>query len=285
MSRILILGAGGMLGHVMLRVFAADPAHEVWGTVRNSGIGARFTPEVAARLIGGIDVEDHDALVRVFTETRPDLVINCIGIVKQLADADDPLVALPINAILPHRLARLCALVGARFVHISTDCVFNGRRGGYRESAPSDAEDLYGRSKFLGEVAYPHTVTLRTSIIGPELGTPHGLIGWFLSQSTPVKGYRRVIFSGVPTVELARIVRDVVLPDPQLTGLYHVAAAPISKHDLLNLVGQAYGSAIAITPDDTIVVDRSLNADRFRAATGYVAPQWPELVTRMRDFK
>jgi dTDP-4-dehydrorhamnose reductase len=215
---------------------------------------------------------------------RPSVVVNCIGLVKQLAQADDPLSALPINALLPHRLARLCGLVGARFVHISTDCVFNGRKGSYLESDPSDAEDLYGRSKYLGEVAYPHSITLRTSIIGHELSSAHGLVGWFLAQEGTVKGYRKAIFSGLPTVELSRIVRDVVLPQPELSGLYHVAAEPIAKYDLLQLVRDAYGKTIAIEPDDGVSIDRSLNAERFRKATGYVAPPWPELVERMRDF-
>jgi dTDP-4-dehydrorhamnose reductase len=209
---------------------------------------------------------------------RPGVVVNCIGLVKQLAAADDPLQALPINSLLPHRLAWLCSLIGARLVHISTDCVFNGRKGGYRETDPSDAEDLYGRSKFLGEVAYSHTITLRTSIIA------HGLVAWFLSQNGRVKGYRRAIFSGLPTVELSRVVRDVVLPRSDLAGLYHVAAAPIAKFDLLTIVAAAYGTDAVIDPDDSVVIDRSLDAGRFRQATGYVAPPWPELVARMRDF-
>jgi dTDP-4-dehydrorhamnose reductase len=205
--------------------------------------------------------------------------------VKQLAQADDPLLALPINAMLPHRLARLCALGGARLVHVSTDCVFNGTKGDYRESDPSDAADLYGKSKFLGEVAYPQTVTLRTSIIGHELASAHGLIDWFLAQEGRVKGFRRAIFSGLPTVELAQVVRDFVLPHPEISGVFHVASEPIAKFDLLRMVAEVYGKSIEIVPDDAVVIDRSLNADCFSEATGYVAPPWPELVRRMHDFK
>jgi dTDP-4-dehydrorhamnose reductase len=169
-------------------------------------------------------------------------------------------------------------------IHVSTDCVFSGSRGNYRESDTSDATDLYGKSKFIGEVSYPHTITLRTSIIGHELTGNHSLIGWFLAQSGPVKGYTKAIFSGLPTVELARVVRDHVLPNRDLSGLYHVAAEPIDKFDLLNIVAKAYGKDIAIEPDDRVSIDRSLNAERFRAATGYVAPAWPDLIARMRDF-
>ena len=223
--------------------------------------------------------------MQAFIRVRPDVVINCVGLVKQLADAEDPLQAIPINALLPHRLARLCELSGARLVHMSTDCVFAGDKGGYRESDQSDAIDLYGRSKYLGEVSYPHTITLRTSIIGHELQSAHGLVNWFLSQKTSCNGYTRAIFSGLPTVALAQIVRDVVIPRADLSGVYHVAAQAISKYDLLKLVADIYGKTIEITPSDKLVIDRSLNADRFCEATGYVAPEWSELIKLMHAYK
>lgn len=283
--RVLVLGASGMLGNAMFRLLSQDAGLEVFGTVRSAWVRRLFAPETGRRLIAGVDVENQDALARVFADVKAQVVVNCIGLIKQLADADDPLQALPINAMLPHRLARLCELGGARLVHVSTDCVFAGTKGNYRESDPSDAADLYGKSKFLGEVAYPHTITLRTSIIGHELGSAHGLVGWFLAQEGQVRGYTRAIFSGLPTVELARVVRDVVLPRPDLCGVYHVASSPIAKCDLLKLVAQVYGKAIEIVPDDAMVIDRSLNADRFKEASGYVAPPWPELVKAMFEFK
>lgn len=283
--RILVLGVSGMLGNAMLRVLSENADHEVRGTARSAMMKEHFASPLAEKIVVGVDVENVDSLVRVFNELRPEVVINCIGLVKQLAEADDPLAALPINALLPHRLARLCGLLGARLVHVSTDCVFNGAKGNYVESDPSDAEDLYGKSKYLGEVTYPHTITLRTSIIGHEISGNHGLVGWFLAQKDHVKGYRKAIFSGLPTVELSRVVRDFVLVRPALCGLYHVAAAPIAKYDLLQLVASAYGKEIDIEPDDRVTIDRSLDASRFRAATGYIAPSWPELVARMRDFK
>jgi dTDP-4-dehydrorhamnose reductase len=273
-----------MLGNAMLRVMAEPGTHEVWGTARSASTKRHFTPALAERIIAGVDVEHFDTLAALFAKLRPEIVINCIGLVKQLAEADDPLLALPINSLLPHRLARLVDLTGARLVHVSTDCVFTGNKGNYRETDSPDAEDLYGRSKLLGEVSYPHTITLRTSIIGHELNSTYSLIGWFLSQQGKIKGYKRAIFSGLPTVELSRLVRDVVLPRPELSGLYHVAAAPISKHDLLKLVAEIYGKNIEIEPDEAVVIDHSLNAERFAAATGYIAPSWPELVKRMRDF-
>lgn len=280
--KILVLGITGMLGSAVFRTFSSDPVHEVWGTLRSSA-GLRYFPEASReRLLSGVDVLDQDALVAALTQVRPDVVINCVGLIKQLADAKDPLTALPINAMLPHRLARLCALSGARLIQVSTDCVFSGRKGGYLESDLSDAEDLYGKSKYIGELYdLPNAITLRTSIIGHELNSSHSLVDWFLAQESSVRGFSRAIFSGLPTVELARVMKDFVLPHPELNGLYHVAAEPIAKLDLLTLIASQYGKTIEIRPDATLVINRSLNSERFTQATGYKAPTWPRLIELM----
>lgn len=280
--KILVLGVTGMLGNAVFRVFSADPAHETWGTLRGQAGLRYFASSSHERLVCGLDVLDQDALVAVFAKVRPDVVINCVGLIKQLADAKDPLTALPINAMLPHRLARLCAVAGARLIHVSTDCVFSGGKGNYLESDLSDAEDLYGKSKYIGELHdLPHAITLRTSIIGHELGSNHALVEWFLSQEGPVRGFGKAIFSGLPTVELAHVMKDYVISRPELSGLYHVAAAPIAKLELLQLVAARYGKQVEIRPDDALVIDRSLDGSRFREATGYQAPEWPELIRRM----
>lgn len=282
--RVLVIGASGMLGHAVLRVFSESPGFHAMGSARSGALLRKLPAALHPNIVTGIDVDSPDNLARLFAETRPDVVINCVGLVKQLAEADDPLAAIPINALLPHRLARLCQVAQARLVHVSTDCVFSGKTGLYRENDLPDALDLYGRSKLMGEVDYPHAVTLRTSIIGHELDSEHGLVGWFLSQTGAVKGFTRAIFSGLPTVELARVIRDHVIPRPELRGLYHVSAAPIDKYSLLTMVSEAYGRDTAITPDDRLVIDRSLDSTRFREATGYQPADWPELVQRMRAF-
>lgn len=283
-ATVLVLGASGMLGHAVMRVFASDPAFSAVGTVRSLGAQRALPVDLRERVRVGVDVEHPDSLMQAFAAVRPAIVINCVGVVKQLSDANDPLVALPINALLPHRLARLCEVAGARLIHVSTDCVFSGSVGNYREDQPADALDLYGRSKLLGEVDRPHAVTLRTSIIGHELGSAHGLVGWFLSQEKSVKGYTKAVFSGFPTVELARIMRDVVVPRTDLHGLYHVSSAPIAKYDLLCRIAQTYGKVIDIIPDDRLVIDRSLDSTRFRQITGYVPPSWSELIDQMHRF-
>lgn len=283
-GRVLVLGASGMLGNAVLRLFVHSADYLVWGSVRSADILPRLAPEYHDRIVAGVDVESDASLAGVFAQTAPHVVVNCVGLVKQLAQADDPLKAIPINSLLPHRLAELCRAAGARLVHISTDCVFSGAKGMYREQDLPDATNLYGRSKLLGEVDQPHAITLRTSIIGHELAGAHGLAEWFLRQEGPVRGFARAVFSGLPTVELARVVRDHVLPHPELHGLYHVSAEPISKYDLLHLLARAYGRTNEIARDETLVIDRSLDSSRFRAASGYSPPSWPELVRAMRDF-
>jgi dTDP-4-dehydrorhamnose reductase len=280
--KILIMGATGMLGSAVLRVLDKKPEWQVYGTVRDPSTKRLFGEKMWANIITGINIEQADQLVGLLHSTRPDIVINCIGLIKQKEAVDDPLVALPINSIFPHRLAGLCKLIDARLIHISTDCVFSGSCGNYLESDMVDARDLYGISKAIGEVTYSHTVTLRTSIIGHELQSANGLLEWFLSQKDVCKGYASAIFSGLPTVVLAGIIRDYVIPNRELSGLYHVASEPISKFDLLKIISHVYGKEIKIIRDDKIVINRSLNSKRFEHATNFVCPGWLDLVKTMQ---
>jgi dTDP-4-dehydrorhamnose reductase len=283
--RVLILGVTGMLGHTVFDVFRRHAVYDVWGTARAEADKQFFAEADRGNLIAGVDVLDQDAVVALMATVRPEVVINCVGLIKQLAASNDPLLALPINALAPHRLARVCELAGARLVLFSSDCVFSGRKGNYTESDVSDAEDLYGKSKYIGEIHQrPGVITLRTSVIGPELNSHRSLLGWFLSQQASARGYRRAIFSGLPTVELARVLHDFVLPHPELSGVYHVASRPINKLALLTQIAAAYGKDIRIDADDTVAIDRSLDSTRFTAATGYVAPEWPDLIAAMRDY-
>ena len=281
--RVLVLGATGMLGNAMFRVFAQSKDHHVIGTARNHRAGKYFAASEQSQLLLGVQVDNHDSLVDAFEQSRPDVVINCIGLVKQHADVNNPLLSVPINTLLPHRLARLCQVQGARLVQISTDCVFSGNKGNYAETDFPDADDLYGRSKLLGEVDYPNAITLRTSIIGHELSDNRSLINWFLSQEGVVNGFTRAVFSGLPTVALARIIRDHILPQSAYHGLYHVAASPINKYDLLRLVAKVYGKSIVIQANDSLVIDRSLNAEKFNTTFNYVPQTWLELIQEMHQ--
>jgi dTDP-4-dehydrorhamnose reductase len=284
--QILILGVTGMLGNALFTELSRSGQHEVWGTVRGKA-GKRFFSEPSRRcLLGGVDVLDEHALTGVLNQVRPDVVINAVGVIKQLAIANDPLIVLPINAMFPHRLAGLCGLLGARMIQLSSDCVYSGHEGNYVESDLADAEDLYGKSKYIGEVHdQPHVITIRTSGIGHELDSSDGLLEWFLSQRDRVSGFRKAIYSGLPSVELARVIHEFVLPRPEMSGLYHVSSKPIPKLNLLTLIADVYGKEITIVPDDEVCIDRSLNSKRFTDATGYIAADWPELIAGMHEHR
>ena len=283
--RVLVLGATGLLGSAVFHVLSEKIDWQVFGTLRTEESKKLFDPRLYLNLVVGINVLDQVDLVKVFEQTKPDVVINCISLAKPLLSSGDPLDIIPIYALLPHRLAHLCLLTGARLVHISTDGVFSGSKGQYTEDDIPDARDLYGLSKLMGEVIIPHAIMLRTSMLGPDLQGANGLLAWFLLQERTCECFNRSIFSGLPTVVLAKIIRDYVIPKPELFGVYHVAAQPISKFDLLKLVAEIYGKTIELIPVDQPVCDRSLNPARFNAATGYKAPEWPELIRIMHDYK
>jgi dTDP-4-dehydrorhamnose reductase len=289
MGKILVLGAGGMLGHKLCQRLGGQE-HDVVGVTRQPAAAYDVYRGLfdGVRLVGGVDVLDDETLKTTLHREEPDFVINCIGLVKQHDQAGDPYLAIAINSLLPHRLARLSAAIDARLVHISTDCVFDGRRGRYRESDLSDARDLYGRSKALGETGpgQPAAVTLRTSFIGRELAPPRrGLLEWFLAQQGgSIDGYAGVIYSGLTSLELADVIGRVVDEGAQqLCGVHHVAGEPIAKYDLLELVREIYGLDVEIRKVDEPVLDRSLEMGLFSAKTGYRAPAWPEMIRRMKE--
>lgn len=280
-TRVLILGATGMLGHTLFERLAGRPELDVHATVRDlAPFEGRVAPARRASIRPGVDAARFESIERAVHEVRPSVLVNAIGIVKQVPAGADPVVSGEINAVFPHRLARLCAGAGVRLVHFSTDCVFAGTTGKYREDDDPDPNDAYGRSKLLGEPG-EGALTLRTSFIGHELTTRHGLLEWMLAQTGSAVGFRRAIFSGLTTVEMARILADVVIPRHDLSGIHHLSSAPIAKLDLLELVARRYDLPVQIVPSDKPEVDRSLDSSRFRAATGYLPPTWPELVDAM----
>jgi dTDP-4-dehydrorhamnose reductase len=233
-------------------------------------------------VVSGIDASDFESLRVRLREWQPDVTVNCVGLIKQRDAAKSAVPSITINSLLPHRLAETAAEWGGRIIHFSTDCVFSGRKGMYAEDDLSDAEDLYGRSKYLGEVGTSNAVTLRSSIIGRELTEHRSLLDWFLSRNgTTVRGFRRVVYSGITTNEMATVVTRIISDHPGLSGTFHVASVPISKFALLSLIRDAYNLDITIEPDDGELCDRSMRPDRFADATGWRAPSWPEMVRRL----
>jgi dTDP-4-dehydrorhamnose reductase len=284
--KIFILGGSGMLGHRLY--LELSPDHEVSVTLRrDAALFSRYGLFKRGRVLEGVDVADFTIVERSIRAAAPDVVINCVGIIKQLKESKDPIPSLMINSLLPHRLARLCGDIGARLFHFSTDCVFAGRKGQYTEMDVADAEDLYGRTKFLGEITdSPNALTLRSSIIGRELGTSHSLVDWFLSQGgRKVRGFRRAIYTGISTWEMARLVRMLLTHQPSLFGLWHVASRPITKYDLLLLLRDGFGVPVEVEPYDDFVCDRSLDGSKFAAATGYSTPDWPAMISEMASAR
>lgn len=279
--RVMILGGAGMLGHKLAQRLAHD--FEVWVTLRRDAKEfERYRLVDPGRIVPNLDVEDWPSVREAFRRVRPDAVINCVGIIKQLPAAHDPIPSITINSLLPHRLHRLCGDIGARLLHFSSDCVFNGRKAMYTEDDPSDALDLYGRTKFLGETSGPGALTIRSSIVGRELRTTSGLVEWFLSHRTgSIEGYTRAIYTGFTTQAMSRIVRDLLVDQPELHGTVQISSERITKFDLLGLLRDAYDTQVEIVPSDRVQIDRSLDSSRFRNLAGFVPPSWESMVREL----
>jgi dTDP-4-dehydrorhamnose reductase len=279
--RVLILGGAGMLGHKAFQVFSEQFDTSV--TFRRFDERLRSTSLFPDdQVISDVDAADLDSVRRALDTARPDCVVNCIGIIKQRPGAHHPITAIQVNALFPHLLAELCAEREARLIQLGTDCVFSGRRGSYAEADHADAEDLYGRSKYLGEVGYGGALTLRTSMIGRELFTSLSLVDWLLSQrGGKVRGFTNAMYTGLTTTALSREIARVVAEYPTLTGVYHLSAEKIAKHDLLLLLRDAYGLDVEIEPYAELRCDRSLRSDRYRQATGFRPQTWAAMVQEM----
>lgn len=283
-SKILILGANGMLGNTLTRVLAKNKYFEVFSTLRSKKLASFFIGQ-NINFLSLTDILDDKTLEDIFLQIKPDIVINCIGLVKQRDNSIDAFLNISINSLLPHKISKLCEAYKARFIHISTDCVFSGKKGNYRESDSQDPTDLYGRSKLLGEVFNSHSLTLRTSIIGHEINTKFGLLEWFLSQNNICYGYEKAIFSGLPTVILSTFIEEVIIKHINLNGVYHVSSKPISKYQLLLLLAKAYEKHIEIVPNNEFVINRSLDCSLISSVTGYKPMEWHEMINIMEKFR
>lgn len=283
--KILVLGGTGMLGHKMFQ-YLGQQVPDTWCTVRcqqNDPWLHQIDIFAAGKVLGNVDVADFGSLEGLLMRCRPEVIINCVGVVKQRSDAKAAIPSITINALLPHKLAEFSQRWGGRVIHFSTDCVFSGRKGNYSEDDRSDAEDLYGKTKYLGEVTTANALTLRTSIIGREISHFKSLLEWFLGQKhMKIMGYTRAFYSGVTTNYMAELVGRIIREQPRLAGLHHVSSSIITKYELLLLLRQAFAMDVEISPDDSFFCDRSMRGERFVSATGYQTPEWPELVAQLR---
>jgi len=276
--KVLILGVTGMLGHKLYQVLSATL--DVIGTLRGdySNI-SRYDFFRKRDIISNVNALRISRIEEVIGEINPNVLINCIGIIKSVREAQDRLVNVWVNSLFPHQLYEICKRRGIRLIHISTDCVFSGKKGNYREDDPSDTEDTYGKTKYLGEVSGEGALTIRTSLIGRELSTTNNLVEWFLSnQGGKVKGFSNAIFSGFPTVYFAQIMANIIAKEQNLSGLYHISSEPISKFKLLSLIRDKMGLDIEIKEHPDFYCDRSLDSTLHRNKTGFKPPSWEEMI-------
>jgi dTDP-4-dehydrorhamnose reductase len=282
MNKILVLGVNGMLGNTIFRYFSTNNQFDVIGVCRQT------VPELASfskniKIVNNLI--EYDSLINIFNSFKPSVVINCVGIIKQSDISKHVLDSIPVNSLFPHRLAGLCGLINARLIHFSTDCVFSGNKGSYLESHNPDPIDLYGRSKLIGEVMDQNSITLRTSIIGHELKSNKSLLNWFLSSQNEIKGFKNAYFSGLTTLEVAKVIEKHILPNSEINGLFHLASDRISKYELLSKISEVYNHKINIIPEYDYFIDRSLNCDKFINKTGYSITPWSLQINEMYKFK
>jgi dTDP-4-dehydrorhamnose reductase len=279
--KILIVGATGMLGYSLFRNLSNYADLDVYGTVRSLEGKEQFFEKLLSNIITNIDITNIGELDKIIEKLKPSVVINCIGLIKQHEKENSTIESIYINALFPHQLANSCDKYAAKLIHFSTDCVFSGDKGNYLEQDLPDAQNMYGRTKLIGEVSVGKHLTLRTSIIGHELSSKVSLIDWFLSQENSTKGFTKAIFSGIPTCHIAKILFEYVLPNSSLTGLYHLSVEPINKYELLNKVAARYAKLIEINKSGSFVTDKSLDSSRFTNQTGYKPPTWDTLIEEM----
>jgi dTDP-4-dehydrorhamnose reductase len=282
MAKVLILGGSGMLGHMLYYLFSTYESLDVFATVRGEVKGSSHIANISCdHIVEGVDALNIKSVEKAIFLVRPDVVINCIAFTGKILNSESVQEMTRLNTCLPHLISSFCTKIDARLIHISTDGVFDGKRGMYQEGDAVWVSDHYGMTKFLGEVVAPHCLTIRTSIIGHEISGKKSLLEWFLNQEDHIKGFRKVTYSGLTTLELGKIIFQKIIPNNNLFGIYHLASEPISKYDLLQLIGARYGKKIRIEPTDVVVSDRSLDPSLFREKTGYSPPIWKKMLDEM----
>ena len=281
---VIILGCSGMLGYKLFKFLSIQPDINVYGTLRDKKSLKFFNKKEINTIFTDIDAEEIESFTGLFKELNPDFVVNCIGIIKQRNIKNEILTMIPINSLFPHKIREICNFYNTKLIQISTDCVFSGLKGNYKENDIADARDLYGISKKLGELNDNNSLTIRTSIIGEEIQNKKSLLEWFLSQSKTVYGFKKAIFSGLTTLEFSKIIYHIILRNPDLNGLFHISSSKIDKYTLLNKIAKKYKKNIKILESNKYVIDRSLNSSLFQKTVGYIPKDWDNMIDEMYKF-
>tara|TARA_Y100001933_G_scaffold38964_1_gene35085 strand:- start:22 stop:876 length:855 start_codon:yes stop_codon:yes gene_type:complete len=282
-KRLLIIGASGMIGHKLFIYFSKLQNFDTYGIVRKKNI-LRNNKILNSKKIIEVEILKDYNFKNIIHTISPNIVINCAGIVKQNPLIKNISLTIELNSLFPHNLNLICKKEGCKLIQFSTDCVFSGYKGNYIESDFADSRDIYGRTKFIGEVIDKNCLTIRTSFIGDELNNRWGLLNWFLSQKKTVKGFKNTIYSGLTTLEICRVIEKFVIPNEELNGLYHISSKPIDKFSLLVLIREIYEKDINIEKDILIINDKSLDCQKFKNYTGYEPIEWDKAIRELKNF-
>ena len=278
--RILILGTSGLIGHKLFQILGKRFG-DIHGVLHHDG-----SVEKAASLFDNencyfnVDVLDTHKIKKILNEIKPDVILNCAGITKRRPEINDPLLAIGLNALFPHKLAQWAKEHNCRVIHFSTDCVFDGKIGDYTEDSLTTGEDAYGRTKALGEIQYDHTLTIRSSFIGRELSVFSELLEWLIAQEgKTIKGFTNAYYSGISTLEMSRVVGDIIEFHQGVSGLRQLSCIePISKFELLCLARDAFGVNVEIVPDGNFTIKPTLNSDKLKSEINLSIPSWPQMM-------
>ncbi len=277
-----------MLGHMLVRVLSEH--HQVIGTTSSQYDTKSPLAHILDKTnwIDQVDVRNWQTVENAINHAKPNVLINCVGVIKQKMESGNIMDAILINSLIPHQLAATCEKLDIRFIHFSTDCVFEGTPGIKHLTDTPNATDLYGTTKRLGEVNYAPAITLRTGFVGRQLSGSEGLFEWVLSQKgKTVSGYQNAIYSGLTTMALSRVIQQVIEMQPTLSGLYQVASNRIDKYNLITKLNELLQLNLSITQDTDFKCDRSMDGMEFTNLTNIHIPSWEEMLTEFaadQDF-
>ena len=273
-----------MLGHTLIKYLISKNNLDVEFSVRNKSRQKLCKEIFNKEAKYFVDANEPSSILKAIEIYKPNFCINCLGIIKQKEDAKNYIKSIQINSLIPHLISDYCKRYDSQLIHISTDCIFSGKKGNYLDSDTPDPIDLYGRSKLLGEVSNSNAITIRTSIIGPEISSANGLFEWFRNKEGIIYGYQNAWFSGFTTIELSRIIYKFIIQGKIKNDIYNLSSYAINKYELLKLINKVYVLNKKIIADNSVVIDRTLNCDKFSRETGFIQDKWENMIIGMRDF-
>lgn len=279
--RILVLGGTGLIGNRLTRQLRQNA--DVYASTRTSLVEMPMLENILEpnKWIFGLDATDFQFLESEIKRLKPDVIVNCLGVVKHQINPKNAEATILLNSVLPWRLSGIAEKYDFKLIHLSTDCVFSGETGNYKESSSPDAVDLYGRSKILGELNNAHVLTIRTSFVGREIKTFANLFEWVQRcQTTRITGYKRAIYSGLTTQAISEVIEKLIFDFSALTGLWHVSSEPISKYDLICMLNNSLNLKLDIESSEEFFCDRSLDSTAFASKTSLAIPNWITMVER-----